>query len=108
MTRFDLANRKELVTLDVHEMEINRDRSLDQELIEIEDDIRILQARLDVLSPLERIGTIETARGPCARVNARDGHVALAAFVGSIFLAFVIEYLSANRRVILGPGPRKD
>jgi len=99
--RFDLANRSELVSLTIREKEINRDRTLTQELVDIEDEIRLLQSRREVLTSLERVGMIEVSDKPVRPRKARAaGLLTLAAFLGSIGLAFGWEYVSRNRSTI--------
>lgn len=104
--RFDLANRKELVRLTVLEKEINRDRALEQEVVDIEDEKRLLRSRLDVLTSLEKVGVIAVSDGPVRPRKLRAAALLTAAgLLGSILLAFAWEYVSRNRRVIFAAGP---
>lgn len=104
--RFELANRKELVRLTVLEKEINRDRALEQEVVDIEDEMRMLHSRLDVLTSLEKVGVIAVSDRPVRPRKLRAAAMLTAAgLLGSILLAFVWEYVSRNRRVIFAAGP---
>ncbi len=99
--RFDLANRRRLVELDVREKELNRDRALAQEIVNIDDEIRLIESRLEVLTSLEKIGVIEATEKPVRpRKQRAIGLLTLAGLLGSVGLAFVWEYLSRNRAEI--------
>ena len=83
-------------------MEINRDRVLEQELTEIEDQVRLLESRLEVLTSLESIGVTQVSDGPVRPRKQRAlGLLTLAGFLGSLALALTWEYLSRNREEIL-------
>ncbi|HPF36039.1 MAG TPA: Wzz/FepE/Etk N-terminal domain-containing protein [Candidatus Krumholzibacteria bacterium] len=105
--RFDLANRKELVRLKIMEKELNRDRALEQEVVDIDDEIRLLQSRLDVLTSLEKVGEIAVTDKPVRpRKSRAAGLLTAAALFGGVVLAFVWEYVERNRRTIFATGPR--
>ena len=105
--RFDLANRKELVRLKIMEKELNRDRALEQEVVDIDDEIRLLQSRLDVLTSLEKVGEIAVTDKPVRpRKSRAAGLLTAAALFGGLVLAFVWEYVERNRRTIFATGPR--
>ena len=98
---YELAYREALLASEIQEMEINRDRTLQQERIDIEDEMRLLQSRLDVLTPLEKIGTIIVSEKPVRpRKQRAVGLLVLAGLLGSLALALVWEYLSLNGREI--------
>jgi len=102
---FDLAFRKAILESEIREMEINRDRALSQELIEIEDQIRVHRSRLELLTPLESIGTIFVTDNPVRpRKQRAMGLLTLMGFLGSLALAPVWEYVSQNRREIFTNG----
>lgn len=98
---YDLTSRQSLLESEIKEMEINRDRTLQQEMIDIEDEMRVLQSRLEVLTPLESIGTIIVSDGPVRpRKQRAVGLLTLAGLLGALALAMVWEYLSLNGREI--------
>ena len=98
---FDLANRRKLVELTIREQEIRRDRALAQEIVNIEDDIKLIQSQLVVLTSLEKIGVNQVTDNPVRpRKSRAAGLLTLAGLIGSIGLAFVVEYGSLNRQVI--------
>ncbi len=99
--RFDLLNRKELVNLTIREKEINRDRTLAQEVVDIDDEIQLLQSRFEVLTSLEKVGSIDVSINPVRpRKSRAAGLLTMAAFMASICLAFTWEYVSRNRSTI--------
>ena len=99
--RFDLLNRKELVNLTIREKEINRDRTLAQEVVDIDDEIQLIRSRLEVLTSLEKVGVIDVSINPVRPRKPRAaGLLTLAAFLSSICLAFAWEYVSRNRSTI--------
>lgn len=105
LQNYELAYRKALLESEVREMEINRDRSLSQELIDVEDLIQVQRSRLDLLTPLESIGTIFVSDNPVRpRKQRAIGLLILMGFLGSLALALVWEYLSINRHEIFSDG----
>lgn len=104
--RFDLANRRELVRLTIMEKEIDRDRTLEQEMVDIDDQIRLLQSRLDVLTSLEKVGIIDVSENPVRPRKLRAAALlTVAGLLGSVLLAFVWEYVSRNRKTIFADAP---
>ncbi len=101
LRNYELAYEKALLESEIREMEINRDRSLEQELIDIDVAIDLLQSRLEVLTPLEKIGVIVASESPVRpRKQRAVGLLTLMGFLGSLGLALVWEYLSLNRKEI--------
>jgi len=101
LKNYELAYRKALLESEIREMEINRDRSLSQELINIADQIQVQRSRLELLTPLETIGTIFVSENPVRPRRQRAvGLLTLMGFLGSLGLALVWEYMSLNRREI--------
>ncbi|MBC8425030.1 hypothetical protein H8E07_12975 [bacterium] len=101
LRNYELAYDKALLESEIREIEINRDRSLEQELIDIDDTINLLQSRVEVLTPLENIGVIIVSEGPVRpRKQRAVGLLTLMGFLGSLGLALVWEYLSLNRNEI--------
>jgi hypothetical protein len=99
---FDLQTRRATIQSEIREMEINRDRTLDQELTDLASQVRLLSSRLDVLTPLESIGVIMVSDGPVRPRKQRAlGLLTLAGLLGSLALAVTWEYLSRNRETIL-------
>jgi len=98
---YDLAYRKAFLESEIEEMEINRDRTLPQEQIDIEDEMRLLQSRVEVLTPMESIGTIAVSDGPVRpRKQRAVGLLTLMGLLGSLALVFCWEYVSLNHREI--------
>ena len=102
---FDLANRRKLVELTIREQEIRRDRALAQEIVNIDDDIKLIESQLDVLISLEKIGVNQVTEKPVRPRKARAAALlTMAGLIGAIGLAFVSEYASRNRGVIFAGG----
>ena len=93
--------QKILIQNQIREMELTRDRALTQEIVDIEDQKRILKSRLDVLISLEKIGTTVVSDGP---VYPKKRRMTVMATLGGSILAMVLafgwEYVSRNRREI--------
>jgi hypothetical protein len=101
-TNYELQSSRALIESEIREMEINRDRVLEQELTEISDKIRLLESRLEVLTSLESIGAIQVSDGPVRpRKQRAIGLLTLAGLLGSLALALTWEYLSRHREEIL-------
>ena len=98
---YALEKQAVLIQNQIREMELTRDRALTQEIVDIEDQKRILKSRLDVLISLEKIGTTVVSDGPVYPKKRRM--TVMATFGGAILalvLAFGWEYVSRNRREI--------
>jgi len=101
LKNYDLATQKSNLVSEIKEMEIYRDRSLWQDLVGIEDRIQVQRSRLELLTPLETIGTIIVSENPVRpRKQRAMGLLTLMGFLGSLALALVWEYLFLNRREI--------
>ena len=101
LKNYELAYQKALMESEIREMAINRDRTLEQEWIDIEGEMSLLNSRLEVLTPLETIGTIIVSEKPVRPRKQRAlGLLTLMGFLGSLALALVWEYLAYNRREI--------
>jgi capsular polysaccharide biosynthesis protein len=83
------------------ELEVQRDFDLVRTVDEDQQELKIMVARLNALSPLEAIGEATSSVRPVRPRKMRAVSILAAlAFVSSIFAAFVLEYLSNNWREI--------
>jgi len=99
---YALRKKAALLESEIKEMEINRDRALEQELVKIADDVRVFQSRLEVLTPLEQIGTIMVTERPVRPRKLRVlGLLTAAGLLGGLSLAVGWDYLSRHRDEIL-------
>ncbi len=98
---YAIQKERKLAELKIREMEINRDKALDQELQVIDDQQRDLESKLEVLTSLEKIGhTIVTDRPVRPRKARALGLLTLAGLLAGFGLALVREYLERNREII--------
>jgi hypothetical protein len=99
---YTLRKKAALLESEIMEMEINRDRSLEQELVKLSDEVRVFQSRLEVLTPLEQIGTIMVSEQPVRPRRLRVlGLLTAAGLLGGLSLAVGWDYLSRHRDEIL-------
>jgi len=99
---YTLRQKAALLESEIKEMEINRDRALEQELVKIADDVRVFQSRLEVLTPLEQIGTIMVTERPVRPRRLRVlGLLTAAGLLGGLTVAVGWDYLSRHRDEIL-------
>ncbi|MBK9305312.1 MAG: hypothetical protein IPM94_15980 [bacterium] len=105
---YTLRKKAALLESEIKEMEINRDRALEQELVKIADDVRVFQSRLEVLTPLEQIGTIMVTERPVRPRKLRVlGLLTAAGLLGGLSLAVGWDYLSRHRDEILRNPPAR-
>lgn len=105
---YTLRKKAALLESEIKEMEINRDRALEQELVKIADDVRVFQSRLEVLTPLEQIGTIMVTERPVRPRKLRVlGLLTAAGLLGGLSLAVGWDYLSRHRDEILRNSPAR-
>ncbi len=99
---YTLRKKATLLESEIKEMEINRDRSLEQELVKLVDEVRVFQSRLEVLTPLEQIGTIMVSERPVRPRKLRVlGLLTAAGLLAGLTLAVGWDYLSRHREEIL-------
>jgi len=104
---YEIQRDRKLAELKIQEMEINRDKALAQELQSIADQQQALEAKLDVLTSLEKIGrTLVSDRPVRPRKLRAVGLLTLAGLLLGLGLALVTEYVSRNRHVIFADAPR--
>ena len=88
------------------DLALRRDYDLKQQRAELTQELRAIQSRIDSLSPLERVGSSSASARPVRPRKLRAMIILTSlAFVGSVFLAFTLEYLSRNWSEITR-GPR--
>jgi hypothetical protein len=76
---------------------LRRDYDLEQQRTELTQELRATQSRIQSLSPLEKVGSANATARP-VRPRKLRAIVILTGmmFVGSVFLAFTLEYLQRN------------
>jgi len=98
----DLVQQRAVFQLKIDELEIRREIDLQSEKNDLKSDLEAVQLQLDMLSPLEQVGRVTVSQKPVRPRKMRALVILTAlAFMGSIFVVFVWEFLRRNRKAIL-------
>ena len=104
----DLVQQQKSIELKIQDLVIKREVDLPSEKALLAADLLAQQVRIDMLSPLEQVGSITVSQNPVRPRKLRALTILTAlAFMGSIFVVFAWEYFRRNRDAIfVGDGGR--
>lgn len=104
----DIAKKKADVKQKIDDLNIVLKKDLPHERAVLQSELDIERVMVDVISPLERVGTISVSDKPVRPRKLRAAAIlTILAFFGSLFLVLVWEYYRNNREAITAPR-RKD
>jgi hypothetical protein len=102
-----LAAEREAVEDEIRALRVERDRELPLRQRRLEEQIASERERLDMLTPLQRVGEITVSDRPVRPRKLRATVILTVLALGlSLFLALVVDYLLRWRRVVFGADPR--
>ena len=98
----DLAQERAAFQLQIDDLIVVRDVDLKSKIDHLTSDLQAEQNQLDMLSPLEQVGHVSVSQKPVRPRKMRALVIlTVLAFMGSIFVVFVWEFLRKNRAAIM-------
>ncbi|MCB1184367.1 hypothetical protein KDM41_13110 [bacterium] len=102
--QIDLAKQRADVGQKIRDLNITLERDLPHEREVLTSELETERIKVSLISPLERIGTINVTEKPVRPRKSRAAIIlTFLAFCGSVFLVLVWEYLRNNREAIMAP-----
>ena len=108
LQRDEIMQQQRLAVQDsLRMLSLAQQRALPLQIARLEHEIRSLEGRQSMLTPLERIGPTQVTERPVRPRKLRAISIlTMLAFGSSLFLALVFEYVSHNRAVIFARSER--
>ncbi len=100
-----LAKKKADIEQKISGLNIVMEKDLPHERTVLRSALEIERVKVDVISPLERVGSVSVSSNPVRPRKTRAAVIlTILAFFGSLFVVLVWEYLRNNREAIMAPG----
>jgi hypothetical protein len=103
----DIAKKKADVQQKIEDLNIVLTKDLPHERAVLQSELELERVKVDVISPLERVGTVSVSDKPVRPRKLRAAAIlTILAFFASLFVVLVWEYFQANRVAITAPRQR--
>jgi len=103
----DIAKKKADIEQKIMDLNSVRAKDLPHERAVLQAELETEKVKVDLISPLERVGTITVTDDPVRPRKLRAALIlTILAFFGSLFLVLVWEYVRNNRAAITAPRKR--
>jgi len=102
MQDVSLTKKRADIEQKISDLEIVLNKDLPHERTVLKSELEIERVKVDVISPLERVGSVSVTSNPVRPRKQRAATIlTILAFFGSLFVVLVWEYLRNNRAAIM-------